>query len=68
MVVEKVETARSIPGALQMTSQLAFALWDEKFSTLISAFLIGGGLAERNYNSRQAPAGLATVCGAVREL
>lgn len=56
VAVGAVETARSIPGALQMTSPMAFALWGGKFSAVISAFLIGRGLADGNYNSRQAPA------------
>lgn len=46
VVVGEVETAHSIPGALQTTSPMAFALWGGKFSTVISAFLIGRGLAD----------------------
>lgn len=43
---EAAETARSIPGALQMTSPLSFALWDGKFLAIISGFLMCGGPAE----------------------
>lgn len=38
VVVGAVETARSIPGAVQMTSQTVFALWAGKFLTVSSAF------------------------------
>lgn len=54
VVVGAAETALSTPGTLQMTSQLAFALWGGRFSAVISSLLIGRGLADRNYNSRQA--------------
>lgn len=38
VVVGAVETARSIPGAVQMTSQTVFALWGGKFLAVSSAF------------------------------
>lgn len=38
VLVGAVETARSIPGAVQMTSQTAFALWGGKFLAVSSAF------------------------------
>lgn len=39
VVVGEVERARSIPGALQMASPMAFALWGGKFSASSPPFL-----------------------------
>lgn len=51
-VVGAAEIARSIPGALQVTSIPTFALWAGRFSAVVVAFIIGARLADRNYNSR----------------